>query len=49
MIDAGSSKVDLAEPHGKTVGIDEPIKVVQSDLIRIDDGYLFEACPGKGF
>ena len=43
-----SCKISFTETHGKTVGISEPVKIVQGNIVRIDDGYLFEACPEQG-
>ena len=47
--DARSSQVTLAEAHGKTVGINQPIKVVWFNVIRVDYGDLFKSRPSKSF
>ena len=44
----GSSKIHLAKAHRKTVGIDKPVKIVQGNIVRIDDCYLFDARSSKG-
>ena len=45
---ASSNKVHLSKAHRRTVGIGKPVKIVQSNIVRVDDGYLFDACPSKG-
>ena len=39
----GSGKIHLAKAYRKTVSIDKPVKIVQGNLIRIDDCNVFDA------
>ena len=44
---ASSNKIHFAKAHRKTVGIDKPVKIVQGNIVRIDDCYLFDARSSK--